>query len=213
MTSEPATQPLSLRERNKLEKLVRIQAAAKQLFSVHGFDRTTTREIAKAAGVGLSTLFLYATDKRDLLFLAYNEDLEQLTEDAFSDCPSELPLLERLCICFRYFYIYYAKNPQVSRDLLRELTFYNEGMQSERFQNNRSKNIRLIKQMVEEDLQKQSATTSYDSAVIAETIFYLFASHIRKWLASDTPSPESGTQALSRHISILITGMSAAESS
>ena len=68
-----------LRERNKIEKLQRITAAARDLFIEKGFDETTTREIAQRAHVGLGTLFLYATDKRDLLFLICTEELEALT--------------------------------------------------------------------------------------------------------------------------------------
>ena len=60
---------ISVRERNRRDKLQRITAAARALFVEKGFDETTTREIARRADVALGTLFLYATDKRDLLFL------------------------------------------------------------------------------------------------------------------------------------------------
>ena len=66
---------LGLRERNKLDKLQRIKHAARTLFIEKGFDETTTREIARRAGVALGTLFLYATDKRDLLFLICTDEL------------------------------------------------------------------------------------------------------------------------------------------
>ena len=68
---------LNLRELNKADKQQRIQEAARYLFSTQGFDATSTREIAERARVGLATLFLYAADKRDLLFLAGNDDLER----------------------------------------------------------------------------------------------------------------------------------------
>ena len=71
-----------LRARNKLDKLRRIKEAAQTLFVAKGFDETTMREIAVRAGVGLGTIFLYAKDKRDLLFLTINEPLEQITEEA-----------------------------------------------------------------------------------------------------------------------------------
>ena len=56
------------RERNKLEKLRRIKEAARALFISKGFDETTIREIASVAEVGLGTVFVYAENKRDLLF-------------------------------------------------------------------------------------------------------------------------------------------------
>ena len=64
---------LGLRERNKLDKLRRIKKAARELFIARGFDDTTTREIAARAGVGMGTVFLYADNKRDLLFLTAND--------------------------------------------------------------------------------------------------------------------------------------------
>ena len=67
---------ISVRERNRRDKLQRITAAARALFVEKGFDETTTREIARRADVALGTLFLYATDKRDLLFLICTDELE-----------------------------------------------------------------------------------------------------------------------------------------
>ncbi len=70
------------RERNKLEKLQQIKQAARKLFIDKGFDETTTREIALQAGVGVGTVFPYAENKRDLLFLVANDELEEITDKA-----------------------------------------------------------------------------------------------------------------------------------
>src|ERR1700719_3245717 len=71
-----------LRERNKLDKFRRIKEAASELFIRKGYDDTTTREIAVRAGVGLGTIFVYAENKRDLLFLIVNDELENVTLEA-----------------------------------------------------------------------------------------------------------------------------------
>ena len=68
------------RERNKLDKLRRIKAAARDLFIEKGFDEATTREIAAEAGVGVGTVFTYAENKRDLLFLIANDELEEIAQ-------------------------------------------------------------------------------------------------------------------------------------
>jgi len=57
---------IGVRERNKAERRRRIKEAALAAFTEKGYDRATTREIAKLAGVAQGTLFLYARDKRDL---------------------------------------------------------------------------------------------------------------------------------------------------
>jgi TetR/AcrR family transcriptional regulator len=60
------------RERNKQEKLARITAAARELFSEHGVDEVTTQQIAERADVGTGTVFLYAGTKAELLLLVQN---------------------------------------------------------------------------------------------------------------------------------------------
>ena len=70
MPSSPST--IGRRERNKLEKLERITAAATELFAEHGVDDVTTQQIAEKADVGAGTLFLYAKTKGELLLLVQN---------------------------------------------------------------------------------------------------------------------------------------------
>ena len=99
----------TLWEQNKTDKLQRIQALARRLFGRKGFDATSTREIAAQARVGLATLFVYSTDKRDLLFLAGNDDLIALTNIAFAEVDHEVPSLEQFTEVFRHFFEFYAK--------------------------------------------------------------------------------------------------------
>ncbi|MFK4835008.1 TetR/AcrR family transcriptional regulator [Microbacterium sp. ZW T2_14] len=66
------TQPVGRRERNKQDKLQRITAAARELFTQHGVDDVTTQQIADKADIGTGTLFLYAKNKGELLLLVQN---------------------------------------------------------------------------------------------------------------------------------------------
>jgi AcrR family transcriptional regulator len=66
------SQPVGRRERNKQEKLDRITAAARELFSERGVEEVTTQEIADKADIGAGTLFLYAKSKGELLLLVQN---------------------------------------------------------------------------------------------------------------------------------------------
>ena len=77
----------SRRELNKQDKLRRIKAAARALFIGRGYDETSMREIAQRAGVALGTPFSYAADKRDLLFLAVNEELEDAARGRLQVAP------------------------------------------------------------------------------------------------------------------------------
>ncbi|WP_284977586.1 TetR/AcrR family transcriptional regulator [Arthrobacter sp. fls2-241-R2A-200] len=69
---QPAPQTLGRRERNKQEKLQRITAAARELFTQHGVDEVTTQQVAEKADVASGTLFLYAKTKAELLLLVHN---------------------------------------------------------------------------------------------------------------------------------------------
>lgn len=60
------------RERNKQDKLDRITAAARELFTKFGVDDVTTQQIADKADIGTGTLFLYARTKAELLLLVQN---------------------------------------------------------------------------------------------------------------------------------------------
>src|SRR2546430_9693364 len=115
---------LGLREQKKLATRERIRAAAAELFTRHGYGAATMRQIAQRAHVGLGTLFNYAEDKRDLVFLIFNEQLNALTDVALAAPRAEQPLLEQLIAVFRSHYDELGATPELSRILLQELTFY-----------------------------------------------------------------------------------------
>src|SRR6266446_552263 len=91
---------VGLREKRKLETRERIRIAAAELFTRHGYGAATMRQIARRAHVGLGTLFNYAEDKRDLVFLIFNEELESLTEAALAAPRTDEPLIDQLMAVF-----------------------------------------------------------------------------------------------------------------
>lgn len=69
----------------KDEKLIALRReqmikGAVQLFKQKGFPRTTTREIAKAAGFSIGTLYEYIRTKDDVLYLVCDSIYEQVKE-------------------------------------------------------------------------------------------------------------------------------------
>ena len=205
MSQQP--QRMNLRERNKLDKFLRIRAAARKLFTETGFEPTTTRQIAQEADVGLSTLFLYATDKRDLLFLVFNDDLAELTTRAFTGLRQDTPLLENLRSAARHFFEFYGKDKVLSRDLTREITFYTTGMQSERFQATRGRTVDCIAQLVSQAKASGEVKAEEADGFIAKTIFYLLAAEIRMWLAASSDDPEDGLNELTGRLQLLMHGL------
>jgi len=71
----------------------RLQQAALELFSEHGYDGTTTTQIAARAGVTERTYFRHFPDKREVLF-ATEEELRDLTTTSIANVPpGTAPLL------------------------------------------------------------------------------------------------------------------------
>lgn len=63
--------------RKRREQLVR---AAVKLFTEKGFHRTTTRELAKASGFSIGTLYEYIRSKEDALYLVCDDIYNQFNE-------------------------------------------------------------------------------------------------------------------------------------
>ena len=198
---------LSLRERNKLAKRQRICAAARTLFSKHGYDAATLRQIARSAHVGLGTLFNYAEDKRDLIFLIFNEELSLVTDEALRVAQSPAPLIEQLMAIFRCHYIYFAKDAKMSRILLRELVFYSEGKQAAAFLAIRERLLSGIERLIDLAKREKRIHWKEDSRILTRYFFFLFSAEIRWWIASSEPKISAGLRDLNHLLELQIHGL------
>ena len=204
---------LGLRERNKLDKRQRIREAARELFSKHGYDSATLRQIAKRAHVGLGTLFNYAQDKRDLVFLIFNEELDAVTEEALSAGGPHTSVVDQLSEIYKPHYEYFSQNPPLSRILLRELTFYSEGKQAATFHQIRERLISGIEKTIRTAQQEQRILSTEDAAFIARHIFFICSGAIRWWIARLNPSPRDGLAELRRLLELEVSGLRPAPAS
>ena len=195
-----------LRERNKAEKLERIRNAARALFVEKGYDDTTIREIAQRADVGFGTLFTYASDKRDLLFLIFTDELMEIVEEAMREAQKKHVFLDQLLAFFRCFYRFFARQPALSRFVLRELTFYVEGKQAERFQHSR---FMLLQRLVALTAAAQEAGqlgAGESAETLARAIFATYSTELRDWLGADAPDLKAGLAQLKRMLRLHIAG-------
>lgn len=76
----PAQAKRGKRSVNKEKTRHAILQAALALFSQKGFQRTTTKEIARKAKIAEGTLFNYFQTKEDLALYFFEQELHQLTE-------------------------------------------------------------------------------------------------------------------------------------
>ena len=197
------------REKNKLEKLQRIREAARELFVQKGFDETTTREIAVRAGVGIGTVFIYAENKRDLLFLVANDDLEAVTQKCEAGVSADVSCLENLLLIFRHHYRFFSKQPELSRLLLREMTFYDSGRQAKRFQGTRERTIRLVARVVKTAVDSRTIRIDDDPELAGWVAFCVFQVELRRWLMNKDFNVSSGMARLERAIRLCMAGWGA----
>ena len=71
----------------------RLEQAALELYSEHGFEQTTVAEIAKRAGLTERTFFRHFSDKREVLFWGAST-LQERFVSAVSACPPSVAPLD-----------------------------------------------------------------------------------------------------------------------
>jgi len=199
---------IGLREKNKIDKLRRIKLAARELFIAKGFDDTTTREIALRAGVGIGTVFIYADNKRDLLFLVANDELAEVTTKAEESIQDDASCLQNLLTVFRHHYEFFGHQPELSRLMLREMTFYDSGRQADRFQSTRERVIGLVEGIMKRALDRGMIRSSEGAGFVAWVAFCIYQVELRQWLTSHKLDIDDGIAALQRALQLFIQGLS-----
>ena len=196
------------REEKKLETRERIRRAAAQLFTRHGYGAATMRQFAARAHVGLGTLVTSAEDKRDLVFLNFNQELSAITDVALAAPRPGQPIVEQLLAVFEVHYGWLATQPALARILLQELTFYSSGKQAATFHGIRKRLIDGIEALVERAQKSREIQSREKPEVIARSIFFLYSASLRWWIAAPHPDPAKGIADLRRILRLQFEGLS-----
>jgi len=200
---------LGLREQNKLEKRQRIRQAARELFSKYGYDETTLRQIAQRAHVGLGTLFNYAQDKRDLVFLICNEELAQVLDEALEAVealPPDRTLVDRIVELYRRHYEYFSADVAISRLALKEFGFISGGKQAETFYTTAWRLMHTVEALVRQAQKSGEIERGEDASVIGHLIFLVVSGAIRWWITGRFPEPRAGLAELRRLLELQFHG-------
>ncbi len=208
--SARATAELGRRDANKLQKRDRIRAAAADLFQRHGYAATTMRQIAQSAHVGLGTLFNYAEDKRDLVFLIFNEELAVVAERAMREPRPGDALVEQVMAVFRVHYRFFGSRPELSRILLQELTFYSTGKQADEFIAIRRRLIDGVERLVRAAQQDGRIRSPESPVRIARHFFFVYSAAIRWWIGAARPNIPAGIAELDRLLELQVGGLAPA---
>jgi len=213
----PATaSELGLRERGKLDKLRRIKQAARDVFLEKGYEAATTREIAQRAEVAIGTIFVYAEDKRDLLMMIVNNDLDAITEKGAKLLRLDEPLIDLLMAFFGLRYRYWAKHPQISRPAVQATSDFlstnpDRGDETRRFYARRANIYALLADVVRRKQEQRDIGSQADPDLIAALFVTIYLTEVRRWLSQPAPKPSAGLASLRSLLTLAIEGLSPAD--
>lgn len=196
---------LSRREINKLNKRLQIKLAAKKIFGEEGFEGATLRDIANKANVGLGTVMLYAQDKRDLVLLMYNDEIEDALKIAGSKINASKTTLDNLISFFQVFYQRYADNLRLARTYL-QINFFSEGMNTAALKVHRAHKRRLVATIIEFGQARGTLRTDIAPEKMAEQVLLLHRAAVRSWIADEKPNVKSGLSHLREILFLQIEG-------
>lgn len=197
-----------VRERARLDSLARLVSAARHLFVEEGYDAATLRKIADGSNLALGTLFHYISDKRDLIYLIFNEEVDKLTDKALAAPRPSESFRDKILSITEPHYRFLARDPALSRILLSEIQQQSPGLHLERYLQIRGRLIRGFESLVIEAQKSGEIKLKEDPKVIALTVFFNFSAAARWWLATPTPNWRVGQKDFERILNIIVEGLS-----
>ncbi|WP_306262710.1 TetR/AcrR family transcriptional regulator [Pararhizobium sp. IMCC21322] len=183
---------IGLRQVKKLEKERRIKEAARALFIEKGYENATIRQITKRADVGIGTIFRYAANKRDLLFFIYNDMRADFRSQSVDDIPSDISLIAQLEQFFGHLIEFFATQPELARDILRETALYDSGLQMERYWRTRHAAEHQLTHLLKRNQEAGRIALDTDVKLLTILLFDIYRSALRRWVMKDGKDVQNG---------------------
>lgn len=203
--------PLGRRETLKAEKRRRIIQAARRVFRDLGFERATTQEIAREAGIAAGTLFLYARDKRELLLMVFNDQLETITDESIAAAPAGSSLENELLELYRRRFEFWASDVPLARvvtaDVYASRAPGEAGAELERVQARQQRLLTALTEKVAAYAERSGIALREPPETIATALHYLYIGELRAWLCREEPLVHDALENLRRLQAVVIRGM------
>lgn len=203
---------LGLRERSKMDKRRRIKAAAREVFVEKGYEAATTREIAALADIGIGTLFNYAKDKRELLMMIINDDLDEVNDKSLAAVSPDAPLIDQVTAFFAERYAYWASEPELARPAVQETFDFlgnagEQGSETARFYARRPKILEMLTDIIRNGQASGKVADDVSPGLIASLFMTIYLTEVRRWLSQGEPRVEPGIARLRELLSLAIRGI------
>jgi len=108
---------MSIREQRKAQTRATVLRAARDLFIEKGFEKTTIREIASSAGVGVGSVHVHFNDKQTLLLACFRDQIEGAVVQGLETLDRASSLPDQLTHLGRTLYMAYAQHPKLSQQM------------------------------------------------------------------------------------------------
>ena len=177
------------RQKQKEETRSIILDTARALFSEIGFTDTTIRKIAKKAEVGFGTVFNHFPDKSSLLIATLIDDLIKIQTEAMVCFPAVGSVSEKFLYLSHQFYLYYAKNPALSRTLIKEMWFV-KGEWGKILKDQANQYLLLITKIIDEGKRNGEIKEDAISGIIAASFFSQYYSVLLMGLNEEIFNPD-----------------------
>jgi TetR/AcrR family transcriptional regulator, cholesterol catabolism regulator len=197
----------SRRAFTKEDKRVRLRDAAWELFRAKGYGATTTKEIAARAGVASGTLFLYARDKPDLLFLVFHDRLLHAVDEGLRTVPLDAPLLEQLMHLFGSFFRVYEEAPEVARVFVKELPGA-DGPNAQRTNQMTMGFLSHLGGLIQRAQARDELAADVPPLLLAQNVFALYFFALLTWLSGLTTLEGALDPVLRSSLSLQLRGLS-----
>ena len=199
---------VGVREQSKRERQDRIMMAARNMFAEHGYDATTLRQVAERAGLGLGTLFNYISDKRDLIYLVFNQEVSIACDVSMAAPRPWQSFTEKILGMIEPNYRMFGSEPVLSRILLSEVLQHTPGFHLTEHIGIRDRFIRGLEGVVLEAQLKGEIASTESPQLIARHIFFSYSAALRWWLsASENPEWRAGLRDFAEVLKLQINGL------
>jgi AcrR family transcriptional regulator len=198
-----AKRPVGRREQNKAAIRKRIVTAALSLFQTKGFDETTTKAIARKAGIAEGTVFNYFRTKEDIALHFLEQEVDQAIASV-RDNPRlrKAPLEEKLFALVHSQLEFLAPYERfIGAAFIHALKPASPlGIFSHRAQELRHRYVGFVQELVADSLPKDRHNPLTFLAPEVFWIYYLGA--LLYWLHDSSPGKENTLAFLDRSLSI-----------
>ena len=182
--------------------------AARKMFAERGYDATTLRQVAERAGLGLGTLFNYISDKRDLIYLVFNQEASIACDVSLAAPRPWQSFTEKILGMIEPNYRLFGSEPVLSRILLSEVLQHTPGYHLTEHIGIRDRFIRGMEEVVTEAQQSGEIASTETPQLIARHIFFCYSAALRWWLSSsENPEWRAGLRDFAEILRLQTTGI------